>query len=293
MANKLGRIPLRDRTNELKRIYGAVEKAITRELFSFDIGNYQEMKAIKLQEKIDRMIRQLNRIAIKWTKKAIPEAYEKGYVVSKTRLEILGATRDIYFNTKKHRNSVDEYTDMTMNDLIKANQSIKTNVAMYLYLARQANRGLMQIQAFDLRSEEVISGLLDDAIREGASRGELERLIRIHFKRELYEKKFININGRNYNMIKYADLVAKTRMRTVQSEAVKNACEQFDNDLVEISDHGTVCPICIPYEGNIYSISGKSSKYPYLDSWPPWHPRCQHSASPTSEIALEARERFG
>jgi len=293
MANKLGRIPLRDRTNELKRIYGMAEKAITKEFSLFDIGDYQELRAMKLQENIDRMIRQLNRTAIKWTKKAVPEAYEKGYSVSKTRLEILGAKKDIYFNMKKHRNSVDEYIDITMNDLIKANQSIKTNVAMYLYLARQANRGLMQIQAFDLRSEDVISGLVDDAIREGESRGDLERLIRIHFKRELYEKKFININGRNYNMIKYSRMVARTRMRHVQSEAVKNACEQFDNDLVEISAHGTVCPICIPYEGNTYSISGKSSRYPMLDSFPPWHPNCEHSASPTSEIAIEAEERFG
>jgi len=290
MANKLGRIPLRSRGKELERIYGAVEKAITKELFSFDIGDYQEMRAIKMQEKIDRLIRMLNRTAIKWVKSSISEAYEESYLISKTRLEILGAKKDIYFNINKHRHSVDEYTDITMNDLIKANQSIKTNVAMYLYLARQASRGLMQIQAFDLRSEEIIAGLLDDAIREGTSRGKLEQLIRIHFKRELYEKKFININGRNYNMIKYSKMVARTRLRHVQSEAVKNACEQFDNDLVEISAHGTVCPICIPYEGNIYSVSGKSSKYPYLDGWPPYHPNCEHSASPTSEAALEVRK---
>ena len=292
MANKLGRIPLRDRTNEIKRIYGMAEKEIARELSSFNIGDYQEMKAIKVQEKVNSTVRQLNRMAVKWAKVSVPEAYKKGYDVSRTRLEILGKEKDREFNVNKHRYSIDEYTDVTMNDLIKANLSIKQNVATFLYLARQANFGLQQIQEFDLRNEEIIAGLLDEAIEEGASRGNLEQLIRIHFKRELYEKKFININGRNYNMIKYSKMVARTRLRHVQSEAVKNSCEQFDNDLVEISAHGTVCPICIPYEGNIYSISGKSSVYPYLDDTPPYHPNCEHSMAPTSEIALEARERW-
>ena len=293
MANKLGRIPLRDRTNELKKIYGQAEKEIARELSSFDVGDYQDMKAIKTQEKVNSIVRKLNRMAVKWAKVSVPEAYRKGYDVSRTRLEILGKEKDREFNVNKHRNSIDEYTDVTMNDLIKANLSIKQNVATFLYLARQANFGLQQIQEFDLRNEEIIAGLLDEAIEEGASRGELEQLIRVHFKRELYEKKFININGRNYDMIKYSKMVARTRLRHVQSEAVKNSCEQFDNDLVEISAHGTTCLICIPYEGNVYSISGKSSIYPYLDDWPAFHPNCEHSASPTSEIALEARERWG
>lgn len=118
------------------------------------------------------------------------------------------------------------------------------------------------------------------------------RAVKEYYRERFGEAQFIRINARNYEMRAYADLVAKTRLRVVQSEAVKNSCQQYQNDLVEISSHNTVCNICIPYEGNVYSVSGGHPKYPYLDAWPPFHPRCQHSAAPTSEIALEARERW-
>jgi len=193
---------------------------------------------------------------------------------------------------KKHRNSVDNYIDLTANDFIKANQSIRQNVSTYLMLSRQATSAAQQIQAFDLRNEEIIAKLLDDAIREGASRQALQQKIRIHFQRKLYEQKFININGRDYNLIKYAKMVARTRLRAVQSEAVKNTSEQYENDLIEISDHGCDCDICKEFEGNVYSISGNTPGYPMMMEWPPYHPSCEHSASPTSEIALGIREQF-
>lgn len=289
MANELGRIPLEDRVKELDRMYEAVEKEVTRELLSTDVGNYQEVKAVKTQEKINGLIKMLNREAIRWSKAAVPEAYEEGYDVSRTRLEILGAQRDEEFNDKIHEQTVDFETDETIDVLIKANQSIKMNVGMYFYLVRQSAQGLMQIQEFDFRDEEFIADLLDDAIRAGESRGYAKKLITDHIKSEVGEGKFIQIRGRNYNMSSYADLVAKTRLRHVQTEAVLKSCKEFENDLVEVSDHGTSTPICMPYEGNVYSLSGKDSVYPYLEAYTPFHCRCQHHIRPTSLVALEAR----
>lgn len=292
MANKLGRIPLRDRVRELERIYGIVEREIAKEMLLMDIGNYQETKAVKVQEKIEGLIKMLNRAAIKWSKEAVPEAYEKGYDVSRTRLEILGAQKDEEFNNKTHEQTIDFEADETMDILIKANQSIKMNVGMYLYLVRQSAQGPMQIQEFDFRDEEFIADLLDDAIRAGETRNYARKLVMDHIKSEVGEGKFIQIRGRNYNMRKYADLVAKTRLRHVQTEAVLNSCKQYENDLVEVSAHGTDTIICLPYEGNVYSLSGKNPTYPYLDAYPPFHPRCQHHIRPTSEVALEVRGRY-
>jgi len=289
MPKTQGRIPLRDRVRELDRIYATAEKRIARELALMDIGNYQELRAIKTQEKINGLVKMLNTAAIKWTRKAVPEAYEKGEAVSRTRLEILGAVKSDEFSEKTHTQAVEQEIDITMDFLIKANQSIKVNIATFLYLARQAAKGLSQFQAFDMRDEEVIGGLLDDALRAGETRGTAAKAVREHFRKEFGEAKFIRINARNYNMRKYADLVAKTRLRVVQTDAVLNSCKEYENDLVEVSAHGTTTPICIPYEGNVYSLSGKHPVYPYLDAYTPFHPRCQHSIRPTSEAALEWR----
>lgn len=293
MANKLGRIPLGDEVRKLERIYGTVEREIAKEMALMDIGNYRELKAVKTQEKIDGLVKMLNKAAIKWSKEAIPEAYERGYAVSKTRLEILGVRKNEEFNDKTHRQAIEHQINETMDVLIKANQSIKLNVATFIYLARQAARGLSQFQAFDMRDEELIDELLGEALRAGETRGFASRIVREYFAEKFGDAQFIRINGRDYNLRKYADLVAKTRLRVVQTEAVLNACKEYENDLVQVSDHGTECPICIPYEGNVYSLSGRSSAYPYLDDYPPWHPRCQHNISPTSEVVLEARERWG
>jgi len=274
MANKLGRIPLGDKVRELARIYGTIEREIAREMASVDIGNYRELKAFSTQRKIDKLIKMLNRSAMRWSMKAVPEAYEKGHTVAETRLEILGIEKDGGFQNKTHRQTIEYQIEKTMDILIRANQSIKMNVATFLYLAREAARGLSQFQAFDMRDEEFIDELLGDALREGETRGYAMKVVREYYQKRFGDAKFIRINGRNYELRAYADLVAKTRLRVVQTEAVLNTCKEFDNDLVQVSDHGTDCMICLPYEGNVYSLSGRSSAYPYLDSYPPWHPRC-------------------
>lgn len=288
MANKLGRIPLRDRVRELERIYGMVEREIAKELALMDVGNYQELRAVKTQERIDRLIRMLNRAAIKWSKKSIPMAYKKSYLISKTRLEILDVKRDKDFNVKKHRFSVMDYIDVTMDDLIKANQSIKVNVAMYVYLMRQASQGIMQIQAFGVEDEVAIENIISQAIERGERPGYATKLIREHFKAKTRDGQFILINGRNYNLRHYSKMVARTRMRQVQTEAVINTCEQHENDLVKVSDHNSVWDdICLEYEGKVFSISGRHPVYPLLDRRPPFHRNCKHNILPTSEEAIE------
>jgi len=291
MPERQGLIPLRGRVKELERIYGTAGKDIAAELLRFDIGDFQELKVMRTEEKVDRLIKRLNRSAVRWTNDSIPEAYRKGAEVSRIRLEVLGAKKDIEFPPITHKNTIDNDIDKTIDVLLKANMSIKQNVAIYLYLARQAFRGLMQIQEFSYADEEVFMELLREEAARGGSLGDLERLIRIHLKRELYERKFILINGRNYDMIKYAKMVARTTLREAQSEAVKNMAKQFDMDLVEISKHGTTCRsnICQQFEGEIYSISGKTPGYELIPEWPPFHPNCMHFATLTSLAALETR----
>jgi hypothetical protein len=285
-------VPNRREIAVLARIYSEAAKQITTELLRIDFIDYHELIAIKTEDKVKVITNRLNRLAIKWANYTVPIAYKEGYTKSVSILNEIRAEKDPFYDKAKHRASVEDYADLTSRDLIKANMSIRQNVETYLTLARQAHSGIQQLQAFDLRDEEIIANLLDDAIREGQSRGKLNQLIRRHFNRQLYERKFININGRNYDMIKYARMVARTRLRQLQSKAVENTCNQYENDLIEISDHGTETEICKEFEGNIYSISGNTPGYPALSEWPPFHPNCQHSASPTSEVAISIREQL-
>jgi len=289
MPRTQGLIPDRKRVYEFARYYRIMANLLKNDLLMLDAETFKETKAVSLQKKVDSTVRRMNRFSLNWSNESTPEAYRQAAMITRTSLNILGAKKNREFDNKIHSQSIKNGRDATAEVLIKANNSIKTNIDTYVYLMRQAAKDIIQIQAFDLRNEEIIAGLLDETIEAGGSRQDLMRLIRIHFKREIYAKKFINISGRNYNLIKYAETVARTRLRIIQSEAVKNLCAQYDNDLIEISDHGTDCEICKEYEGNIYSISGKHPTYPFMEGWPPYHPRCEHSAGPTSEEAIAVR----
>jgi hypothetical protein len=49
------------------------------------------------------------------------------------------------------------------------------------------------------------------------------------------------------------------------------------------------CGNCIPFEGNIYSVSGKHPVFPPMTDVPPFHPNCLHLMYPTFESGLIAQ----
>ena len=292
MAKKLGLIPLRQKIRELERVYGRVQEEISSQLFSVKIEGYSEIKAMKIQERIDGLIKKLNRLSIRWVKETVPMAYKESYVVAKTSLEILGARKDKLFNKQSHRLSIEDYIERAMKDLILANQSIKVNVNAYIYLARQASANLMELQAFGPGDEAVISSIITDAIEEGKSRAYTSRKIHQYLSTQLANGQFIAIRGRNYNLKDYSKMTARTRLREAQTQAVKNTCAQYENDLVQWSKHGAPCDDCATLEGQIFSLSGTHPEYPMLTEEPPLHPNCEHDISPTSETAIGMREAY-
>jgi len=91
----------------------------------------------------------------------------------------------------------------------------------------------------------------------------------------------------------YAKAVAQTTFREAQTQATLDQCARYENDLVQVSHHGTDCETCKQYEGKTYSISGNNPKYPKLEGKPPFHLNCRHGLDPTSEEAVSVREREG
>jgi hypothetical protein len=94
--------------------------------------------------------------------------------------------------------------------------------------------------------------------------------------------------GREIRLASYAGMVARTTVRETTNTATINAQAEIGNDLVQMTSHGSSCPICGPLEGRVYSISGKDKRYPPLSSAFPSgyktiHPNCAHSVTPYIE----------
>jgi len=94
----------------------------------------------------------------------------------------------------------------------------------------------------------------------------------------------ININGRNYDPAKYAEMVARTATREASNSASLNEAKAVGSDLVKMTSHSPTCEICGPLQGRVYSISGNSKDYPPLSvafssGYNTVHPNCRHSVS--------------
>lgn len=291
---KVGLIPLRKKVGELERSYFVVQKDIVRRLFSIDPVSYTEAGAVTIHRNVNKLVDGLNRISARWANDAVPLAYEESRKISETRLHILGAEKNKKFDSQKHKSDTRDFIDAVIEDLVKANESIKKNIQTYLYLMKKAHQGLMQIQEFAAEDEVIIEDIIRETIRQDKARTYASNLILNHFRRRLLDAQFVQIKGRNYNLKAYSRLVARTRLRETQTRAVENICEQFDNDLVHYSKHSNPCERCQPHEGKVYSLSGNHPKYPYLppEKRPPLHPQCEHDLTPTSEVAIRMREKF-
>ena len=122
---------------------------------------------------------------------------------------------------------------------------------------------------------------------------------------------FTDKAGRNWSLHTYATMVSRSTSR--QAEILSVITADPEQDLYQISAHGTTCALCAPYEGRVYSRSGKDPDFPPLsdafgkmdpagpddlsNSWLNIHPNCLHSLRPWTPAGrtpeeLERIKRF-
>src|SRR5690554_119471 len=84
-------------------------------------------------------------------------------------------------------------------------------------------------------------------------------------------------NGRMMNIDSYSEMVARTQTGNASRQANMLRLQQYGIDLVQISVHYPCSPMCEPYQGRVFSISGDSSEYMALDDAIDgglYHPNC-------------------
>ena len=138
-------------------------------------------------------------------------------------------------------------------------------------------------------------GLEQTALREAMGRGTYKALPDfVSALRREGVTAFIDKAGRRWSLHSYGAMVSRTTSRQAQVLSVLTA--DPDRDLYKISAHGTTCPLCAPYEGRVYSRSGKDPDFPPLaaafgkmdssgpddlsNTWLNIHPNCIHAIVP-------------
>jgi len=281
---------------DLQRIYGAAGHELRILLLSIDLSTFDGAKAEEIKRKARRIVTYLNGVSGRWTRRITKVAYEKAAEKAKARLWKLGRRIPRGIMPARSGPQVVEATADTA--LLKATGSIMRTVEQFVSAALMGTSATKSIigvvQEFDYEDMEgEIADLAAQAVKTEVSSGALKKQIMDRLRELVGDENFIQIGERMYNLGAYARMVARTTLREAQTQATLDLCATYENDLVEVSYHGTDCDICLEYEGKVYSLSGNDPNYPVLDEQPPFHPNCKHDILPTSEAEISVREREG
>jgi len=286
---------------DLQRIYGAAGHELRTLLLSIDLSTFDGAKAEEIKRKARRIVTYLNGVSGRWTRQTIKVAYEKAAEKTKAQLWKLGRRIPRGIMAARSGPKVVEATADTA--LLKATGSIMRTVEQFISVALMGTGATKSIigavQEFDY--EDVagwIENLAADAVKKQLSANVLKKEIMDILRGYTTKENFIKIMGKDgiermYNLRSYSEMVAQTTLAQAQTQATIDQCALYENDLVQVSSHGTVCDICKEYEGNIYSLSGNDPDYPMLDEPCPFHPNCAHGLEPTTEANIRYREREG
>ena len=82
-----------------------------------------------------------------------------------------------------------------------------------------------------------------------------------------------------HNIADYNSMVFNTNLNKSGWNRTNYDADLLGNDLVYLPAHPFACPLCMPYQGQVYSISGKTKGYSNQDiaiSGGVGHPNCKH-----------------
>ncbi|MCU5708107.1 phage minor capsid protein [Bacillus cereus] len=72
--------------------------------------------------------------------------------------------------------------------------------------------------------------------------------------------------GKRWSTEAYVNMITRSVSQNVANEMQMTRMDEYDVDLIETSSHLGARPRCAPYQGRIYSKSGKSKRYPPFSS---------------------------
>jgi hypothetical protein len=137
------------------------------------------------------------------------------------------------------------------------------------------------------RTVDVFRAVALQEVAVGVAAGDTRRQVSAAIEKHLVEERvadavtgFVDRAGRRWGLDHYAQMVARTTTREAMTTATVARMTDHELDLVTISDHGTTTPICQEFEGNTYSLTGKTPGYEVIAELPPFHPGCQHVVTP-------------
>jgi len=282
----------------LIEFYRRAERRIKRNLQQMALSGWRTAYCEARLQEIGTIIAALDAKTRLWSTKQLP-------------LEYKDARKNVAYAMGKALvpfNPIDEgmisvLVTATNSDVGMALRSVVPQLERVYIDARQAMITAEQVK--DQVARGIIEGLtprqtsraLERALRTGATR-QLSGVLDLDARARLVETaqgRYISImckDGvtRRYQLRPYAEMVQKSTRSMTAAEGTLQTATALDVDLIRISVHVGACPMCIPYQGMVYSLMGETPGFPIMgpDDRTPYHPWCGHSMNPVTVEMLEA-----
>lgn len=101
-------------------------------------------------------------------------------------------------------------------------------------------------------------------------------------------------DGTRHSLHAYGQMAARTGLARAKTEASYTRMNDAGIPCFQVSSHGSLCPVCRPYEGTVWAlnVAGEALGYRRCPVTWPRHPHCGHSCMPYDPRYMKGAARF-
>lgn len=264
MAKKKKPLTADKKIEKLIDIYKEAEQRLIKTIAEKEIKGNQTIFYEEMLKQVQQELIRLQIYHTQWATDITKQLYEQAYKEAIKVLEI-----NIDSLTQLHKEAIELIAENIINSLNEATSLVGRQIEdkiREIGLNSTANK-FATGNTIKQMQKELVNSLIDEGLT-----GIKDKL------------------GRNIPISVYAETLARSIVAETQNTCVKNTMKEHDKDLVKITSHYGCCPVCVVYEGRVYSMSGEDARFPSLKNLPGFregynnlHPRCAHRIVPFIE----------
>jgi hypothetical protein len=280
---------------ELTASYRAAERTILEELAKGALSDWGTAFRQQQLSQIHAVLEGLNDTTREWAQHYMPTIYQHGLDIVDGHLTPGGLSVAAHPGevipmdlgmTRMHREAIATLVENVATALGAANsycgQRLEDIMARAERMVRIGAKGAEEALAEQLAIRDASLQALTKAFAQGQTAKQAKK----QMLAELDERgitSFVDKAGKEWDLERYAEMVARTVSQEAQRHAVQNRMLERGYDLIQVSEHGGACEKCRPWEGKVLSLTGKTEGYPTVDAAfgaGLFHPDCGHAEVP-------------
>lgn len=282
--NRSLKVETASRTRPLVDAYEVLTRRAQEQLRRLTVDNFSEGLAMEVRDEVEKISIRMSFLAVRWLRRAMPAIYREARGIAAKNAASVGYKPT---SPADHAVVLARRQDATLAFLDEAASSLRTFTAQYIDAVREALLAMKNLPAkaeeFDFK--QIVGEIIYQTIRAKQSVWFAKSKILERLNDIVSHASFVYVNGRNYDIRYYTDMVARTELAKAFTDATTEALKEYGDDLVEFSDSAMSCETCKQFGGRIFSLSGKHPKYPPLpaEAKIPVHPNCGCALLPVAD----------